>query len=221
MQKHTQTGEEEIGKIRNQVAGRLSFNREWKIAPPNPRQKFLARLNRALGPAVLLRLETIHVHWQLRRRNDVGKKNKFPSRQLRAITQIEIFAKRVVLPPARFFDAGLAPQPRGAIEIEKPPAAAPGRLLEQKMPVQKHGLHPREQRVTAIQMAPARLDHANFRVGEIMDRPVKQFWWRDEIGIENANKLAGGRFESDRKRAGFKTGPVDSMNELNIETALT
>ena len=78
-----------------------------------------------------------------------------------------------MLPPARFFDAGLAPQPRGAIEIEKPPAAAPGRLLEQKMPVQKHGLHLREQRVTAIQMAPARLDHANFRVGEIMDRPVK------------------------------------------------
>ena len=87
------------------MAGRFSFNCEWKIAPPDPRQQLLARLNGAFGPAVLLRLETIHVHRQLRRRDNVGKENKFPSHQLRAITQIEIFTQRVVLPAAGFLDA--------------------------------------------------------------------------------------------------------------------
>ena len=70
-------------------------------------------------------------------------------------------------------------------------------------------------------MAPTGLDHADLRIGEKMDRPLKQVWRRDEIGIENANKLTGSRFEPDGKRTGLESGPVDAMNQLNIEPALS
>src|SRR6267143_2030787 len=170
MQEHAETGQQQIRKIRDQVAGRFSFDREWKLAPPNPRQQFLAGLNGAFGPAVLLRLETIHVHRQFRRRHDVGKKNKFPSHQLRAITQIEIFTERVVLPAAGLLYTCAPPKTGRSVEVKKTSTSAARRLFQQKMAVQKHGLHPREQRVTAIQMAPATLNHADFRIGEKKQR---------------------------------------------------
>jgi hypothetical protein len=69
-------------------------------------------------------------------------------------------------------------------------------------------------------MAPARLDHADLRIGEKMDRALQQVWRRDEIGIENANKLAGSRFEPGCERARLETCPVNPMNELNIEATL-
>src|SRR5437660_367412 len=197
MKKHTQTGKEQVGKIRNQVAGRFSVNREWQLAAPNPGQQFLAGLNGAFGPTMLLGLETIHVDRQLGRRHDVGKENKFPTSELGAIAQVKIFAKSVVLPAAGLLDTRTAPKTGCAIEIKKASAAAACRLFKQKMAVQKHGLHPRQQRVASIQMAPPGLDHADFRIGEKMDRPLKQVWRRDEVGIENANKLTGGRFEPD------------------------
>src|SRR5712692_8014194 len=105
MQKHAEACKKQIREIRDQVSGGFSFDRKWQLTPPNPRQEFLASLNGAFGPAVLLGFETVHVHRQLRRRDDVGKENKFPSHQLRAITQIEIFTKGVVLPTAGLLDA--------------------------------------------------------------------------------------------------------------------
>ena len=89
------------------------------------------------------------------------------------------------------------------------------------MAVQKHGLHAREQRVASIQMAPATLDHPDFRIGEKMDCALEQIWRRYEIGVENADELAGRRFKSDRKCTCLESRPVDPVNELNIETALT
>src|SRR6267143_1276637 len=220
MQEHAETGQQQVGKIRDQMAGRFSFDREWKVAPPNPRQQFLAGLNGAFGPAVLLRLETIHVHRQFRRRHDVGKKNKFPSHQLRAITQIEIFTERVVLPAAGLLYTCAPPKTGRSVEVKKTSTSAARRLFQQKMAVQKHGLHPREQRVTAIQMAPATLNHADFRIGEKMDRALEQIWRRDKIGVQNADEFPCSRFKSGRERTCLETGPVDPVNELNIETAL-
>jgi len=150
MQEHTQTGEEQIRKVRDQVTGRFSLNRERQLAAPDPGQEFFAGLNGAFGPAMLLGLETIHVHRQLGRRHDVGKEDKFPTSELGAIAQIEIFAKSIVLPTPGLLDARAPPKPGCAVEIKKASAPAARRLLEQEMAVQKHGLHPREQRVAAI-----------------------------------------------------------------------
>jgi hypothetical protein len=220
MQEDAETGKKQIRKIRDQVTGRFNFDRDWQFTAPNPRQEFLAGLNRAFGPTMLLGLEPIHVHRQLGRRYDVGKENEFPSGQLSAIAKIEIFTECIVLPAARFLDTRAAPKPSCAIEIKKTPASAARRLLEQKMAVQKHGLHPREQRVASIQMAPPALNHADLGIGEKMDRPLKQVWRRNEIGIENANKLTGSRLEPDCERTGLEAGPIHAMYQLNIEPAL-
>jgi hypothetical protein len=126
-----------------------------------------------------------------------------------------------VLPAAGFLDARAPPKAGRAVEIKKASTSAARRLLEQKMAVQKHGLHAREQRVASIQMAPATLDHPDFRIGEKMDCALEQIWRRYEIGVENADELAGRRFKSDRKCTCLESRPVDPVNELNIETALT
>src|SRR6266704_499493 len=69
-------------------------------------------------------------------------------------------------------------------------------------------------------MTPAGLDHADLWIGEKMDRVLKQIWRRNEIGVEDANKLARGRFESGCERSRLESGPINAMNQLNIEAAL-
>src|ERR1041384_128195 len=202
------------------MAGGLGFNREGQFTTPNSRQQLFAGLDGPFGPAMLLRFETIHVHRQFGGRHEIGKENEFPTDQLRAIAKIEIFAKRVVVPAAGFLDARFSPQTGSAIEIEKASAAAAGGLLEQEMAVQKHRLHPCEQRIPAIQMSPASLDHANLRVVEIMNRVLQKIARRNEVRVQNANEFAVGRFKSNRESARFEPGPINAMNQLHIETAL-
>src|SRR5215211_8142324 len=148
----------------------LKFQIERQVAAPDCRQQFFARLDRTLRPAVLLRLEAIHIYRELGRRDDVRQENEFPARKLRAIAQIEIFRQRVMLPTARLFDAGAPPQASSAVEIEKPAAPASRRLFEQKVTVEKHRLDACQQRIGAIQMTPAGLDHPDLWIGEEMDR---------------------------------------------------
>ena len=124
-----------------------------------------------------------------------------------------------MLPTARFLNASLPPQSGGAVEIKKATTAAARSLLENKVTVEEHRLHARQQRIAAIQMPPARLDHADFRIGEEMNRPLKQISWRNEVSVQDANELTGGRFESDCERAGFESGAIDPMNQLHIKTA--
>src|SRR4051794_10061266 len=170
---------------------------------------------------MLLGFETVHVHGQLGGRDDVGQKNKFPTRQLGAVTKVQIFGQRIVLPAPRFIDAGTSPEASGSLKIEKASAAAAGGLLKEEMAVEEHRLDASEERVTAVKMTPAGLDHADLRIGKEMDRPFEQVGLRHEIGVENANEVALRRSQAGLKRAGFETGAVCSMNQLHIEpTAL-
>src|SRR2546422_6748023 len=122
------------------MGGRFQFDRERELAAPDGRQQFFASLDRAFRPAMLLRLETIHVDRQFCRRHDIGQKNKFPAGELGTITQVEIFGKRVMLPAARFFDTRTPPETGRAVEIKETPATAARGLLEQKMSIEEHRL---------------------------------------------------------------------------------
>ena len=149
---------------------RFEFYCEREVASPDCGKQFLTSLDRTLRPTVLLRLEAVHIHRQLSRCDHVRKEDELPARKLRAITQIQVFRERVMLPAACFLDAGASPQTSRSIEIEETPAAASRRLLQQEMPIEKHRLDAREQRVAAIEMAPTCLDHSHLRVGKKMDR---------------------------------------------------
>ena len=74
----------------------------------NPRQQLETRLHRALGPAVLLRLEGVHLHRHFGRGDEVGQEDELPALQLRAVAQVEIFGQRVVLPAAGIVDGRAA-----------------------------------------------------------------------------------------------------------------
>src|SRR4051812_28122300 len=102
-----------------------------------------------------------------------------------------------MLPAARFFDAGAPPQASGAVKIEKPATAAARGLFQKQVSIQEHRLNAREQGITAIQMAPPRLDHTHLGVGEKMDGPLQQIWLRHEIGVENADQFPFRRLQSD------------------------
>src|SRR5437016_1470455 len=69
-------------------------------------------------------------------------------------------------------------------------------------------------------MAPPCLDHADFRIGEKMNRALEQVWLRNEIGVQDADKLTISQFKSDGESTGFEPGAIDTMNELHIEPAL-
>src|SRR5437667_1193777 len=126
------------------MPGRLELDRKGKLTAPDARQQFLTCLNGTLRPTMLLRLEAVHVHRQLRRCYDVGKINEFPAGKLSAITQIEVFAQRIVLPASTLLYARAPPQPGRSVKIEKPAATAARGLFKQKMSIQKDCLHPRE-----------------------------------------------------------------------------
>src|SRR6266481_6737499 len=126
------------------MSGSLELDRKGQLATPDTWQQFLTCLNGPLRPAMLLRLEAVHVHWQLRRRYDVGKIDEFPARKLSTITQIEVFAQRIVLPASALLYARTPPQPGRSVEIEKPAATAARGLFKQQMSIQKDRLHPCE-----------------------------------------------------------------------------
>ena len=127
------------------MAGRFQFNEERQLAAPDGGQELLARLDGAFRPAMLLRFEAIHVHRQLGRSHHVRQEDKAPAGELCAIAQIEIFAKRVMLPATGVLDTGFPPQAGCAVKVEKAPTAAARGLFQQQVAIQKHRLHPGEQ----------------------------------------------------------------------------
>src|SRR5262245_7920716 len=88
------------------------------------------------------------------------------------------------------------------------------------MSIQKDRLHPREQRIAAVQMTPPRLNHSDFWIGKEMDGALKQIFFRNKIGVENAKKFAFRSSKSDGKGASLKAGPISAMDSLDIKTAL-
>src|SRR5215510_4729439 len=169
---------------------------------------------------MLLRLKAVHIHRQLCRSHNVRKINKFPAGKLGPVAEIEVLTQRVILPAPALLDTGAPPEAGRSIEIEKPAATAARSLLKQKMSIQKNRLHASEQRITAIQMSPAGLDHSHFRVSEVMDGSLQQILLRDKIGVKDTNKLAFRILQSDCQSSSFETCTVDPMNTLNIKTAL-
>ena len=118
---------------------------------------------------MLLGFEAVHLGGQLGGRDEVGQVNEFPALELGAVAEVEVLGEGVVLPAAAALDAGAPPEAGRAVEIEEAPGAAAGGLLEHEVAVEEHGLDAGEERVGAVEVAPAGLDHADPGIGEEMD----------------------------------------------------
>src|SRR5262245_2229269 len=113
---------------------------------------------------MLLRAERPDVDGQLGGTHEVGHEQELPSRELRAVGEVEIFGQRVGRPTAGVLDGLPPPNPRGAVEIEERPRAVARRVLENEMSVEVERLQPREQREVVVEMPPARLDETNLLI---------------------------------------------------------
>src|SRR5207244_9578513 len=112
-------------------------------------------LDAALRPAVLLRLERVHLDRDLGRRDDLGQVDELPALELGAVAQIEVFGERIVLPAAGVFDGGAPPDARGSVEIEEAAAAVARGVLDDEVPVEEDGLRLRQMAVVAVRVLPA------------------------------------------------------------------
>src|SRR6202008_4126267 len=68
-------------------------------------------------------------------------------------------------------------------------------------------------------MAPASLDHADFRIGEEMDCSLEKVRLWNEIRIQNTNEFALRGSQSRLEGACFEPGAIGAVNEFDIESA--
>src|SRR2546426_12288826 len=111
-------------------------------------------------------------------------------------------------PAAGFMKAGAGQEPRRAIKVKETAAPAARRLLEKKMAIEKHGLYACEQRITAVQMPPACLNHAYFWIGKKINRAFEQVRLRNKISVQDADELTIGALEPNGQRARFESGAI-------------
>src|SRR5207302_3620607 len=118
----------------------LKLHPERLVALQHLGQNLLSRLDKALGPPRLLGLESCHLNGKLSRTLHVLQVNEFPTFELRAIREISILGKRIVLPPSSFLDSAASPDASRSIEVKKNIAARAPRMLQHKMAVSKIAL---------------------------------------------------------------------------------
>ena len=69
-------------------------------------------------------------------------------------------------------------------------------------------------------MAPARLDHSNLGIAEIVDDIIEKIRRRDEIRIEDRDQLARGEFQPVLQCACLEAVTVRTMDVMNVVSKL-
>ena len=62
-------------------------------------------------------------------------------------------------------------------------------MLQDKMAVEQDRFHFGKKRIVAIDVCPARLHHADFRIGEMVDRAQREVLWWDEVRVKDGDEL--------------------------------
>src|SRR6185295_8596239 len=114
---------------------RLYFERLIRLQ--DARHQLHERLDRSLRPAMLLRLEGVHLDREFRGRDVILDENELPAAKLGAVAEIEIFGQCVVLPAAAVSNGILAPDAGGAVEVEEAAAAMAGAVREHEVRVEQ------------------------------------------------------------------------------------
>jgi len=180
-------------------------------------QHFAAGLDRALGPAVLLRLERVHLDRQLGRRHQVRQEHELPAARLGAVAEVEVLGQRVVLPAAGIDDGGAAPDPGGAVEVEEQAGAVAAAVLQHEVRVEQDRLDLGQQRVIGVDVAPPRLYHRDLGIDEERHRALQEVGARDEVGVEDRDVLTLGHLHARFERAGLVAGAVGAVQITDVD----
>ncbi len=214
---HRQDHHQRVVEVRREVEERLGLDRQRHLRAQDLRQQLAARLDGPLRPAVLLRLERVHLDRHFGRRDEIGDEHELPAAQLSAVAQVQVFGQRVVLPAAGVVDRRAAPDAGRPVEVEEAARAIAPAVFEDEMPVEQDRLDLRQQRVVLVDVAPARLHHRDAVAGEIRHHPQQEIGGRDEVGVENRDELAARHLEARFERAGLVPDAVRPVEVLDVE----
>src|SRR5262249_39244665 len=192
-----------IAEVGGQVEERFGLHVQGNGSAQDARQALPGNLRQAFGPARLLRLERVHFDGKLGRTLHVDVVNELPAAKLRTVGEVGIFGQRVVLPAAGVFDRFTAPHAGRAVEIKEAAFAIASAVLHHKVAVEQDGFNLCERGVVAVNVRPARLDHADLRILEVRDGTAKEVGVRLEIRVEDGDELAGGGLHAFTERAGL------------------
>ena len=201
-----------IAQVGREVVDGLDLDAPRHVRLEHHGQHLDAGLDEPLGPARLLRLEGGHLDGQLGRALDLGQVFELPAGQLRAVAQVGVFGERVVLPAAAVGDGLDAPHAGGAVEVEVVAGAGAGAVLEHKVAVEQDRLDLGQHAVVAVEVGPARLHHADLRLGKVVDhlhQPVRR---RHKVGVEDGDELALGHLQARVQRPGLVSMAVGAVN---------
>ncbi len=182
-----------------------------RIALQHARKDLFAGLNEALGPACLLGFEGSHLNWQLRGALDILQILELPPDELGAIAEVGIFGEGVVLPSACGVDGFAAPHSGGSVEVEEDAGAAASAVFQHKMAVEEDRLDLGEEAVVAIQVGPAGLHHSDGGFREVMDDLHDPLTGRDEVSVEDCDKLAARDLKPFVESSGFVSVAVAAV----------
>ena len=90
--------------------------------------------------------------------------------KLGAIAKVGIFGQRVVLPAAGFVDRLRRHMPAVPLKLKNSPVRARPPVFQHEVAVEQDSLDFGQEGIVAVQVRPARLHHADLRIGEVMDR---------------------------------------------------
>ena len=214
-----QRAHQQVVEVRRQVEERFDLDLQRLVRTQDPRQQLHAGLDRALRPAVLLRLEGVHFHRHFRRRDDVREEHEPPADELGAVAEVEILGQRVMLPSARRLDRFTPPHPRGAVEIEEAPGAVPAAVLEHEVRVEQDRLDLGQQRVILVDVTPARLHHPDVRRVEMRQRLQQEVLRRNEVGVEDRDEVGLRQLQARFERARLVSRAIDAMQVADVEAA--
>ena len=182
-------------------------------------EQLARRLHGTFGPAVLLTLEAAHVARKLRRSRHVGRIDERPAAELCPVAQVHVLRDRVVLPSPRIIDSGSPPHAGCPVEVEEATGAVARGVLDHEVPIEQHGLAPRQQRVLAVQVAPARLDHADRRVCKEVDQISDRASMGYEVGVEHQHEITSGSSQAVFEGARFVAFAARTPDVLDVHPA--
>ena len=116
-----------------------------------------------------------------------------------------------MLPAAGVTDHGDAQNAGGAIEVEEISGAGARAVLEDEVAIEQHAFDFGEKVVIPVEVAPARLHHADGGIGEVVYGARKEVGRRDEIGVEDGDQLPGGGQQPFLERAGFESVAIGAV----------
>ena len=80
--------------------------------------------------------------------------------------------------------------PAVPLKLKKASVRDASAVLENEVAIEQDGFHLGKKAVVAVEMGPARLHHADFRIGKVMDDLHQPFFRGHEIGIEDGDEFA-------------------------------